>query len=365
VGFSCGIVGLPNVGKSTLFNALIGSAKAQMANYPFCTIEPNVGVVPVPDERLHMISEVVKPQRIVPTTIEFVDIAGLVKGASKGEGLGNQFLSHVRTVDAIVHVVRCFEEENVAHVEGKVDPVRDITTINLELILKDLETVEKRLSKVSKVAKAGDKKAKEEERGLLELKEILERERRIYSEKISESAKLLAKNLGLLTAKPMLYVLNVDETSLTKSNELVERATEFIKKENSPFVKVCAKLEAELIGFSEEEKRELLKELGIKEPGLNALVREGYRILDLITFFTAGEKEVKAWTVKRGTKAPQAGGKIHSDMERGFIRVEVLRPEDLIREGSIQRCKEKGLVRIEGKDYEVQDGDILYFRFNV
>ncbi len=367
MGFNCGIVGLPNVGKSTLFNALTNTAKAEAANYPFCTIEPNVGIVEVPDERLYKIAQVVKPKKITPTTIEFVDIAGLVKGASKGEGLGNQFLANIRSVDAIAHVVRCFRDENVVHVDGTVDPVRDIETINYELVLKDLESVERRIEKVKKVAKSGDKKARAELETLERIKEILERGERIrpYLKEPGEEGERVVKELALLTAKPVMYVANVDEEGLFEDNELVKAVREFASKEGAPVVKICAKIEAELAELSKEEKEEFLKELGMEEPGLNRVIREGYKLLDLITFFTAGEQEVRAWTVKKGTKAPQAAGKIHSDIERGFIRAEVIRYEDLIREGSIQACKEKGLMRLEGKDYEVKDGDVIYFRFNV
>ncbi|GAB6076938.1 redox-regulated ATPase YchF [Desulfurobacterium crinifex] len=367
MGFNCGIVGLPNVGKSTLFNALTNSAKAEAANYPFCTIEPNVGIVEVPDERLYKIAEIVKPRKITPTTIEFVDIAGLVRGASKGEGLGNQFLANIRNVDAIAHVVRCFRDENVVHVDGSVNPIRDIETINLELVFKDLESVEKRLQKVSKQAKSGDKKARAEVEALEKLKEVLERGERIYPylEELDDEGKRVVKELALLTAKPVMYIANVDEEGLLEDNEYVEQVKELAEKEGAPVVKICAKIEAELAELEGEEKKEFLKELGMEEPGLNVVIREGYKLLDLITFFTAGEQEARAWTIRKGTKAPQAAGKIHSDIERGFIRAEVIKYEDLIREGSMQACKEKGLMRLEGKDYEVQDGDIIYFRFNV
>ncbi|ADY73362.1 GTP-binding protein YchF [Desulfurobacterium thermolithotrophum DSM 11699] len=366
MGFNCGIVGLPNVGKSTLFNALTNTSKAEAANYPFCTIEPNVGIVEVLDKRLYKIAEIVKPEKITPTTIEFVDIAGLVKGASKGEGLGNQFLANIRNVDAIAHVVRCFSDENVVHVDGSVNPLRDIETINLELVFKDIESIEKRLQKVFKQAKSGDKKARLEVEVLETLKEILERGERIYPylEKLDEG-KRVVKELSLLTAKPVMYIANVDEEGLFEDNEYVKQVKELAEKEEAPVVKICAKVEAELAELEKEEKEEFLKELGMEEPGLNAVIREGYKLLDLITFFTAGEQEVRAWTIKRGTKAPQAAGKIHSDIERGFIRAEVTKYEDLIREGSMQACKEKGLMKLEGKDYEVQDGDIIYFRFNV
>ncbi|RUM87715.1 MAG: redox-regulated ATPase YchF [Thermovibrio sp.] len=367
MGFNCGIVGLPNVGKSTLFNALTNTMKAEAANYPFCTIEPNVGIVEVPDERLYKIAEIVKPKKVTPTTIEFVDIAGLVRGASKGEGLGNQFLANIRNVDAIAHVVRCFQDENVVHVDGEVNPIRDIETINLELIFKDLESVDRRIQRVSKVAKSGDKRARKELEALEKIKEILENGRRIqpYLKELGDEEKRVVKELQLLTAKPVMYIANVDEEGLLEDNELVRLVREFAEKEGAPVVKICAKIEAELSELQKDEKEEFLRELGMEEPGLNAVIREGYKLLDLITFFTAGEQEVKAWTVKRGTKAPQAAGKIHSDIERGFIRAEVIKYEDLIREGSLQACKEKGLMRLEGKDYEVQDGDIIYFRFNV
>jgi GTP-binding protein YchF len=367
MGFNCGIVGLPNVGKSTLFNALTNSAKAESANYPFCTIEPNVGIVEVPDERLYKIAQIVKPKKVTPTTIEFVDIAGLVRGASKGEGLGNQFLANIRTVDAIAHVVRCFQDDNVVHVDGSVDPIRDVETINYELVLKDLESVERRIQKVAKQAKSGDKKARAELAALEKLKEILERGERVYPhlEELDDEGRRVVKELALLTAKPVMYVANVDEEALFEDNEFVKQLREYAEKEGAPVVKICAKIEAELAELSREEKEEFLKELGLKEPGLNAVIREGYKLLDLITFFTAGEQEVRAWTVRRGTKAPQAAGKIHSDIERGFIRAEVIRYKDLLREGSLQACKEKGLMRLEGKDYEVQDGDVIYFRFNV
>ena len=367
MGFNCGIVGLPNVGKSTLFNALTNTMKAEAANYPFCTIEPNVGIVEVPDERLYKIAEIVKPKKVTPTTIEFVDIAGLVRGASKGEGLGNQFLANIRNVDAIAHVVRCFQDENVVHVDGEVNPIRDIETINLELIFKDLESVERRIQRVSKVAKSGDKGARKELEALEKIKEILENGRRIqpYLKELGDEEKRVVKELQLLTAKPVMYIANVDEEGLLEDNELVRLVREFAEKEGAPVVKICAKIEAELSELQKDEKEEFLRELGMEEPGLNAVIREGYKLLDLITFFTAGEQEAKAWTVKRGTKAPQAAGKIHSDIERGFIRAEVIKYDDLIREGSLQACKEKGLMRLEGKDYEVQDGDIIYFRFNV
>lgn len=365
---SVGIVGLPNVGKSTLFNALIQAAKAAAANYPFCTIEPNVGTVEVPDKRLYEIARLERSKRVVPTFIEFVDIAGLVRNASKGEGLGNQFLAHIREVDAIAMVLRCFENPEVVHVEGSVDPVRDAQIIDLELIAKDLETVEKRMEKVEKMARLGDKKAKEELnmletiRSILEKMEPIRRHAKNLDPEVLDYAK---RNLFLLTAKPLMYVANVSELDLPEGNEFSKRVFEYAKEEGSPAVLICAKLEEELIGLEPEEKEELLKSYGLEEPGLNRLIREAYKLLDLITFFTAGEKETRAWTVKKGTKAPQAAGKIHSDFERGFIAAEVINYEDYIKVGSLSKAKELGLVRLEGKDYEIKDGDIVYFRFNV
>jgi len=365
---SVGIVGLPNVGKSTLFNALIQAAKAAAANYPFCTIEPNVGTVEVSDKRLYEIAKLEKSRKVVPTFIEFVDIAGLVRNASKGEGLGNQFLAHIREVDAIAMVLRCFENPEVVHVEGSVDPVRDAQIIDLELIAKDIETVEKRMEKVEKMARLGDKKAKEELnmletiRSILEKMEPIRRHAKNLDPEVLDYAK---RNLFLLTAKPLMYVANVSELDLPEGNEFSKRVFEYAKEEGSPAVLICAKLEEELIGLEPEEKEELLKSYGLEEPGLNKLIREAYKLLDLITFFTAGEKEARAWTVKKGTKAPQAAGKIHSDFERGFIAAEVINYEDYIKVGSLSKAKELGLVRLEGKDYEIKDGDIVYFRFNV
>ncbi len=370
MGFNLGIVGLPNVGKSTLFNALTQTAKAQAANYPFCTIEPNVGVVEVPDERLYKIAELEKSKKVTPTFIEFVDIAGLVKGASKGEGLGNQFLSHIREVDAIAMVLRCFANPDVVHVEGSVDPIRDADIIDVELIAKDLESVSKRLERVEKTAKGGDKKAKEELGHLKAIKEILENLEplRRHREDLPEDTwNYATKELFLLTTKPMMYVANVGEEDLPEgeNNPYLQKVRERAQRENAPVVVVCAEIEAQLAGLEEEEKRELLEAYGLSEPGLNKVIREGYKLLNLITFFTAGEKETRAWTIVKGTKAPQAAGKIHTDIERGFIAAEVINYEDYIRVGSMTKAKEKGLVRLEGKDYEVKDGDIIYFRFNV
>ncbi len=368
MALSVGIVGLPNVGKSTLFNALIQAAKAASANYPFCTIEPNVGTVEVPDERLYKIAELERSKRLVPTFIEFVDIAGLVRNASKGEGLGNQFLAHIREVDAIAMVLRCFEDPDVVHVEGSVDPIRDVQIIDLELIAKDLETVEKRKEKIEKMARIGDKRAKEELETLETLKSILENMepiRKHLKELPLEVIEYAKKNLFLLTVKPLMYVANVGEKDLPKGNQYSKRVFEYAREEGSPAVLICAKLEEELIGLEKQEKEELLRSYGLEEPGLNKLIRESYRLLDLITFFTAGEKETRAWTIKKGTKAPQAAGKIHSDFERGFIAAEVINYEDYIKVGSISKAKELGLVKLEGKEYEIKDGDIVYFRFNL
>ena len=364
----CGIVGLPNVGKSTLFNALTESAKAQAANYPFCTIEPNVGVVEVPDERLYKIAELERSKKITPTFIEFVDIAGLVRNASKGEGLGNQFLAHIREVDAIVQVLRCFEDPDVVHVEGSVDPIRDAQIIDMELIAKDLESVNRRLEKVEKMARLGDKSAKEELRILESIREILdsmEPLRRRLDALDPETIEYAKRTLFLLTIKPCMYVANVSEKDLPTGNELVEKLIEYAKEESAPVVVMCAKLESEMVGLEKDEKLELLSSYGLDEPGLYKLIREGYKLLGLVTFFTAGEKEARAWTIKKGTKAPQAAGKIHSDIERGFIAAEVINYQDYIKVGSIAKAKEKGLVSLEGKDYEIKDGDIVYFRFNV
>jgi GTP-binding protein YchF len=365
-----GIVGLPNVGKSTIFNALTETGKAEVANYPFCTIDPNVGIVNVPDERLYKLAEMEKSKKIIPATIEFVDIAGLVKGASKGEGLGNQFLANIRNVSAIAHVVRCFEDSDVVHVEGSVNPVRDAEIIETELILADLQSVEKRLEKVIKPAKSGDKKAKFEVEVLSKAKEILDNLEPLRSHKDKfepEEIDYLRKTIFPLTLKPLMYIANINEEDLPEgeNNPHVKAIKEKAEKEKAPVVVLCGKVEHELIELPPEERREFLEALGLEEPGLNKMIRTGYKLLDLITYFTAGEKEARAWTIKKGTKAPQAAGEIHSDFERGFIAAEVINFDELEKVGSIQKAKELGLVRVEGKDYVVQDGDIMHFRFNV
>lgn len=360
-----GIVGLPNVGKSTLFNALT-SAKAEAQNYPFCTIEPNIGIVTVPDKRIDMLSELIKPEKTTYATVEFVDIAGLVKGASKGEGLDNKFLSHIREVDAIAHVVRCFEDKNVTHVAGKIDPISDIETINLELMLSDLEMIENRLKKVEKMAK-GDKSYVKELELLETLKSSIEAEKPLRSLSFTDEELNLIKSFSLLSLKPVLYVCNVSEDDLLaeEDNEYVKQVKAYAKEEGSEVITVSAKIESEISQLTEEEKKEFLAELGLKESGLDKLINASYDLLGLMSFLTAGEKEVRAWTIKKGTKAPQAAGKIHSDIERGFIRAEVINYKDLLECGGMSKAKEKGLVRLEGKEYVMQDGDVVLFRFNV
>jgi len=361
-----GIVGLPNVGKSTLFNA-ITKAGAESANYPFCTIEPNVGVVPVPDERLDKLALMFNPKRVVPATIEFVDIAGLVKGASQGEGLGNKFLSHIREVDAIVHVVRCFEDENIVHVDNTVDPIRDVETINLELIFADLETLERRIDRVRKMVKTGEKIYKEQLELLEYIKENLERNIPVRLMSFTDDQKPFLKELFLLTSKPVIYAANVSENDLPdgKNNEHVARLKKFAREENSEVVVIAAKIEEEIAQLPDDEKAEFLNELGIEHSGLDKLVTSSYRLLGLISFLTAGPEEVRAWTIKNGTRAPQAAGKIHSDFERGFIRAEVIPFDELMKCGSYAAAREKGLIRSEGKEYVMQDGDVTVFRFNV
>ncbi|MBE9908409.1 ribosome-binding ATPase YchF [Enterococcus sp. DIV0755f] len=366
MALTAGIVGLPNVGKSTLFNA-ITKAGAEAANYPFATIDPNVGMVEVPDWRLQRLTELVRPKKTVPTTFEFTDIAGIVRGASKGEGLGNQFLSHIRQVDAICHVVRCFDDDNITHVEGRVDPLADIDTINLELVLADLESVNKRYTRVSKIAKTKDKDAVAELAVLDKIKPVLEEGISARSIEFTDEEQRIVKSLFLLTTKPVLYVANVAEEDVAdyETNDYVNKVKEFAASENAEVIVISARAEEEIAELEEEDKAEFLEALGIEESGLDQLIRAAYDLLGLATYFTAGEQEVRAWTFRKGIKAPQAAGIIHTDFERGFIRAETVSFEDLNQYGTMQAAKEAGRVRLEGKDYVVQDGDVMLFRFNV
>lgn len=366
MALATGIVGLPNVGKSTLFNA-ITRAGAESANYPFCTIDPNVGVVDVPDERLQVLAEIIQPQRTLPTSFQFVDIAGLVKGASRGEGLGNQFLAHIREVDAIIHVVRCFEDENITHVSGAIDPASDIETIELELVLADLESVERRLERVARQKKSGDKEAAEEHRVLLQLQEALAEGIPARRTSLTEEERAQVRSLNLLTAKKVLYAANVseEEVAVADQNPHVQAVKRIADAEGAGVVTISAQVEAEISELEEEQRQEFLEELGLSASGLDRLIGAAYRLLGLVTYFTAGEKEVRAWTVREGSKAPEAAGVIHSDFERGFIRAEVVGYKDLVAAGSMAAAREQGLLRLEGKDYVVCDGDIMHFRFSV
>ena len=363
MGFKCGIIGLPNVGKSTIFSAL-STAEAEIANYPFCTIDPNIGVIAVPDKRLEHIASIINPPKFTHTTIEFVDIAGLVKGASKGEGLGNKFLGHIRNVDAIVHIVRCFDDPNVAHIHGTIDPVSDIEIVNTELILADLETVDKRIEKIESLSKKGDKTYRKELDLCLAIQSFLGRGIAARNTNLADTGKIL-RELGLITAKEMLYVANVSEAVLKGEGDYLTKIQSVADKEGAKVITICGDMEAEIAMLPEDERKDFLDDLGLRESGLQKLIRTGYDLLGLITFYTTAGKELRAWTVEKGTKASKAAGKIHSDMERGFIRAEVLNYSDFITFKGMSEAKEKGLVRIEGRDYTICDGDIVYFRFNV
>ena len=364
MSLKCGILGLPNVGKSTLFNS-ISTGKAEAANFPFCTIEPNLGVVTVPDERIDKLSEIVKPQKTIPTTINFVDIAGLVKGASKGEGLGNKFLSNLKEVDLLIHVIRCFENDNIVHVNGKIDPVSDKEIIDYELIIKDLDSVDRRIDKIRKQAITGDKEKKTENDILIKCKSHLEDGISLRELSLDNNEIKWIKHLNLITLKPLVYVANIDESLISSDNEHLNNLNEVVSKEGLILIKICASLEEQLYDLTEEEKNLFLDDYGITESGLDMLIKASYKSLDLITYFTAGEKEVRAWTVKKDSNAPQAAGVIHTDFEKGFIKAEVIKYNDFISYGSELKCKEAGKLSVEGKEYILSDGDVMHFRFNV
>ncbi len=365
MSLKCGIVGLPNVGKSTLFN-LLSNAKAQSANFPFCTIEPNVGVISVPDERLNQLADLVNPERIVPATVDIVDIAGLVKGASKGEGLGNKFLANIRETDAIIHVVRCFEDDNIVHVDGSVDPIRDKETIDYELQLKDLESVEKKIEKLKKQSRTGDKEAMKGLESLDIYKQHLEQGKSARTAPVDEKQAEIIEDIQLLTAKPVLYVCNVDESAVPDGNEFSKKLSEFVSEENAEVLIIAAGMEAEIAELEDPEERQIfLEDAGLSEPGVNKLIKSAYRLLNLQTYLTAGEKEVRAWTIRKGMSAPQAAGVIHTDFEKGFIKAEVIKYNDYVQLKSEQACKEAGKMAMEGKEYVVEDGDIMNFKFNV
>jgi ribosome-binding ATPase len=365
MSLKCGIVGLPNVGKSTLFNCL-SNAKAQSANFPFCTIEPNIGTISVPDPRLEKLESLVSPERVVPTTMEIVDIAGLVKGASKGEGLGNQFLANIRETDATIHVLRCFDDGNIIHVDGRVDPVADKEIIDIELQLKDLETIEKRIATIARQLKSGDKEIVKENDVALRIKEALEQGRSARTVELDEKEVEIVSKFHLITTKPVLYLCNVDEASVKSGNEYVEKVRQAVKDENAEVLVIGAKIEADITELETYEERQMfLEELGLEEPGVNRLIRSAYSLLNLQTYFTAGVKEVRAWTITKGMTAPQAAGVIHSDFEKGFIRAEVMKYNDFVTLGSESAVKDAGKFKVEGKEYVVEDGDIMHFRFNV